>query len=72
MGLYDCGSNLSLDGFRNGMTVASFQSGGTSPRSHEMLINFKSSILVSLGNCLSISYVIVSTPGEELRLEFKA
>ena len=40
--------------------MASFQSGGTSPRSHEMLISFKSSVLVSLGNCLSISYVIVS------------
>ena len=45
---------LSLDGFRNGMTVASFQSSGTSPCSHEMLNEFKSSVLVSLGNCLSI------------------
>ena len=72
MGLYDCGSNLSLDGFENGITVACFQLGGTSPRSHEILNNFISYILVSLGNCLSISYVIVSAPREELRLEFKA
>ena len=72
MGLYDWGSNLSFDCFRSGMTVANFQSGGTSPRSHEMLINFNSSILDTLGSCFSISYVIVSPPGEELRLEFKA
>ena len=41
IGLYDWGSNLSFDCFRSGMTVANFQMGGTSPRSHEVLINLK-------------------------------
>ena len=45
MGLYDCGSSLSLSGFLIGIIVANFQTGGTSPLSHESLIYFNSSIL---------------------------
>ena len=55
MGLYDCGSNLSLRGLRIGMISASFQFLGTSPFFHERFIRLSREAFEESGNCFSIS-----------------
>ena len=52
IGRYDFGSCASLFGLRRGIIVLSFYAVGSSPVSHDLLINFGNINIFIFGNCI--------------------
>ena len=68
IGRYEDGSSFGFDGLSTGMIKACFHSVGSIPFVHVMFNIRRSRRRLGLGSSLMISYDIVSSPGEELRL----
>ena len=71
-GWYDFGPCTSLFGLRRGIILLSLHAVGSSPVSHDLLINFENMNLFLSGSCLSFIMKNVLATAEEFFLSFRS